>query len=85
MYLRSFVQRSYGVMAITLDFESNNPSSNLGRTSIFSGFLFPPGLGRGSLIQIKFENIFSLLAKNNIGYVEFNEDSYDGYLVAATT
>ena len=22
----------YGVMAITLDFESNNPSSNLGRT-----------------------------------------------------
>ena len=27
--------RSYGVMAITLDFESNNPSSNLGRTSLF--------------------------------------------------
>ena len=24
---------SYGVVAITLDFESNNPSSNLGRTS----------------------------------------------------
>ena len=29
------VQWSYGVMAITLDFESNNPSSNLGRTSLF--------------------------------------------------
>ena len=27
--------RSYGVMAITLDFESNNPSSNLGRTLLF--------------------------------------------------
>ena len=27
-----FSQGSYGVMAITLDFESNNPSSNLGRT-----------------------------------------------------
>ena len=27
--------RSYGVMAITLDFESNNPSSNLGRTLPF--------------------------------------------------
>ena len=27
--------RSYGVMAITLDFESNNPSSNLGRTLHF--------------------------------------------------
>ena len=27
--------RSYGVMAITLDFESNNPSSNLGRTFPF--------------------------------------------------
>ena len=27
--------RSYGVMAITLDFESNNPSSNLGRTFNF--------------------------------------------------
>ena len=26
---------SYGVMAITLDFESNNPSSNLGRTLVF--------------------------------------------------
>ena len=26
---------SYGVMAITLDIESNNPSSNLGRTLIF--------------------------------------------------
>ena len=25
----------YGVMAITLDFESNNPSSSLGRTSLF--------------------------------------------------
>ena len=25
----------YGVMAITLDFESNNPSSNLGRTYLF--------------------------------------------------
>ena len=32
----SRVQWSYGVMAITLDFESNNPSSNLGRTSLFS-------------------------------------------------
>ena len=33
--------RSYGVMAITLDFESNNPSSNLGRTLIFyhEGFI----------------------------------------------
>ena len=30
-----FLSRSYGVMAITLDFESNNPSSNLGRTSYF--------------------------------------------------
>ena len=30
-------QGSYGVMAITLDFESNNPSSNLGRTSYFCG------------------------------------------------
>ena len=29
------LQGSYGVMAITLDFESNNPSSNLGRTSSF--------------------------------------------------
>ena len=28
-------RRFYGVMAITLDFESNNPSSNLGRTSSF--------------------------------------------------
>ena len=28
-------RRSYGVMAITLDFESNNPSSNLGRTLDF--------------------------------------------------
>ena len=27
--------RFYGVMAITLDFESNNPSSNLGRTFPF--------------------------------------------------
>ena len=27
--------RFYGVMAITLDFESNNPSSNLGRTLLF--------------------------------------------------
>ena len=26
---------SYGVMAITLDFESNNPSSSLGRTFLF--------------------------------------------------
>ena len=26
---------SYGVVAITLDFESNNPSSNLGRTCLF--------------------------------------------------
>ena len=32
----SRVQWSYGVMAITLDFESNNPSSNLGRTSLFT-------------------------------------------------
>ena len=31
----NFLQGSYGVMAITLDFESNNPSSNLGRTSSF--------------------------------------------------
>ena len=30
------VRRFYGVMAITLDFESNNPSSNLGRTLLFS-------------------------------------------------
>ena len=30
------IQWSYGVMAITLDFESNNPSSNLGRTLLFS-------------------------------------------------
>ena len=33
--LRSASVRSYGVMAITLDFESNNPSSNLGRTFLF--------------------------------------------------
>ena len=32
---REFVSRFYGVMAITLDFESNNPSSNLGRTLPF--------------------------------------------------
>ena len=32
------VPRSYGVMAITLDFESNNPSSNLGRTLHFCRF-----------------------------------------------
>ena len=33
-YLKNEAGRrgSYGVMAITLDFESNNPSSNLGRT-----------------------------------------------------
>ena len=30
--------RSYGVMVSTLDFESSNPSSNLGRTSLFSQF-----------------------------------------------
>ena len=29
---------SYGVMAITLDFESNNPSSSLGRTSLLKFF-----------------------------------------------
>ena len=34
--LFGIVFRSYGVMAITLDFESNNPSSNLGRTLIFT-------------------------------------------------
>ena len=33
--LRSAYVRFYGVMAITLDFESNNPSSNLGRTFPF--------------------------------------------------
>ena len=31
---------SYGVMAITLDFESNNPSSSLGRTSPFEIFFY---------------------------------------------
>ena len=35
-----FVIRSYGVMAITLDFESNNPSSNLGRTLPFLKWYF---------------------------------------------
>ena len=35
LVLRSAHVRSYGVMAITLDFESNNPSSNLGRTFPF--------------------------------------------------
>ena len=29
---QSVINWFYGVMAITLDFESNNPSSNLGRT-----------------------------------------------------
>ena len=33
--LKELNTRSYGVMAITLDFESNNPSSNLGSTLIF--------------------------------------------------
>ena len=31
---------SYGVMAITLDFESNNPSSNLGRTLLFLSWFY---------------------------------------------
>ena len=31
-------QGSYGVMAITLDFESNNPSSNLGRTLLLQTY-----------------------------------------------
>ena len=36
--VKNYISRSYGVMAITLDFESNNPSSNLGRTSNFFAF-----------------------------------------------
>ena len=38
-------KRFYGVMASTLDFESNNPSSSLGRTFIFF-------LGLSSILSI---------------------------------
>ena len=38
--LIGIVSRSYGVMAITQDFESCNPSSNLGRTLLFFYFTF---------------------------------------------
>ena len=35
-------ERSHGVMVSTLDFESSDPSSNLGGTCIF--FIYPSGL-----------------------------------------
>ena len=43
--------RFFGVMAITLDFESNNPSSNLGRT--FNFFLIFYHLTQGLQQVIK--------------------------------
>ena len=35
IFLLIIVSRSYGVMVSTLDFESSDPSSNLGRTFVF--------------------------------------------------
>ena len=38
--IRKNESRSHGVMVSTLDFESSDPSSNLGGTYIFSFFFF---------------------------------------------
>ena len=48
------IQWSYGVMAITLDFESNNPSSNLGRTLLFFFWKYD------TRNQIKVDEVISL-------------------------
>ena len=55
--------RSYGVMAITLDFESNNPSSNLGRTSYF--FLCLDSRSKGSHLVHSHSDSEDISAKLN--------------------
>ena len=57
--------RSYGVMAITVDFESTNPSSSLGRTSLFfpDQILSNPAALSNSLFLFRFD-FFSTLVRH---------------------
>ena len=48
------MRRFYGVMVSTLDFESNDPSSSLGRSSIFFFLSFKPI--RKDAVQLKNRN-----------------------------
>ena len=55
MYDRvSIIDRSYDVMVSILDFESSNPSSNLGRTSLFVN----SRIFSSVLFKIPFTNFF---------------------------
>ena len=74
--LRSAHVRSYGVMAITLDFESNNPSSNLGRTFPFCQIISTVNIVQPTMSSLYFSSNSANPSRNSVKDYVTRYDSY---------